>query len=151
MMKRSQNFSHIETATRNFKTYTKLVLVGCILFTLYFATTLGAEDSWDRDEEEFFISLALSAVSLLYIFLVDKLFYIPLLEHKDWVSQQGIFSNAIPIVSAKHESEINIIKGEKMKSFSVADELLKWAKLKEDGHITEQEFNEAREKLLQRT
>ncbi|WP_409526790.1 hypothetical protein [Pseudomonas paracarnis] len=27
---------------------------------------------------------------------------------------------------------------------------MKWAKLKEDGHITEQEFNDARKKLLQR-
>jgi hypothetical protein len=33
----------------------------------------------------------------------------------------------------------------------VADELLKWAKLKEDGHITEAEFNEAREKLLKKS
>ena len=37
-----------------------------------------------------------------------------------------------------------------MKSFSVADELIKWAKLKEDGHISEQEYNDARKKLLQR-
>ncbi len=43
---------------------------------------------------------------------------------------------------------IDIIKSEKLKQYSVADELLKWAKLKEDGHITEEEFNEARKKLL---
>ena len=33
---------------------------------------------------------------------------------------------------------------------SVADELLKWAKLKEDGHISEEEFQEARDKLLKK-
>ncbi len=33
---------------------------------------------------------------------------------------------------------------------SVADELLKWAKLKEDGHISEEEFKEARDKLLKK-
>ena len=47
-------------------------------------------------------------------------------------------------------NEVDIIKGERLRTFSVADELIKWAKLKEDGHITEQEFNDARKKLLQR-
>ena len=47
-------------------------------------------------------------------------------------------------------SEVDIIKGEKLKQYSVADELIKWGKLKEDGHISEDEFNEAREKLLKR-
>ncbi len=46
---------------------------------------------------------------------------------------------------------IDIIKSEKLKQYSVADELLKWAKLKEDGHITEEEFNEARKKILKRS
>lgn len=45
-------------------------------------------------------------------------------------------------------SEVSIIKGKNFKSYSVADELLKWAKLKEEGHITEGQFNEARNKLL---
>ena len=38
--------------------------------------------------------------------------------------------------------EVDIIKGEKLKHYSVADELMKWAKLKEEGHISEDEFNE---------
>ncbi|WP_341303203.1 hypothetical protein [Pseudomonas sp. TMP25] len=41
-----------------------------------------------------------------------------------------------------------IIKSEKMKSYSVADELLKWAKLKEDGLISEKEFQIARDKIM---
>ena len=48
------------------------------------------------------------------------------------------------------EREVDIIKGEKLKQYSVADELMKWAKLKEEGHISEDEFNEARAKLLKR-
>ena len=48
------------------------------------------------------------------------------------------------------DSEIDIIKGEKLKYYSVADELIKWAKLKEDGLISENEFNEARAKILKR-
>jgi hypothetical protein len=46
------------------------------------------------------------------------------------------------------EPKMDIIKSEKLKQFSVADELSKWAKLKEDGHITEEEFDEARKSLL---
>jgi hypothetical protein len=29
---------------------------------------------------------------------------------------------------------VDIIKGQKLKQYSVADELIKWGKLKEDGH-----------------
>ncbi len=65
---------------------------------------------------------------------------------RKWVSVKGIFLSKLKSAGA----EINIIKGEKLKQYSVADELLKWAKLKEDGHITEEEFNEARTKLLNR-
>ena len=44
--------------------------------------------------------------------------------------------------------ESQIIKNENMRSYSVADELLKWAKLKEDGLISEEEFKKAREKIM---
>ena len=43
---------------------------------------------------------------------------------------------------------LNIIKTEKFKSYSVADELTKWADLKEKGLVTVEEFNEAKKKLL---
>ena len=35
--------------------------------------------------------------------------------------------------------------------YSVADELMKWGKLKEEGHISEDEFNQAKAKLLKGT
>jgi hypothetical protein len=44
----------------------------------------------------------------------------------------------------------NIIKSGKLKSYSVADELLKWNKLKEDGIVSEEEYNQARNKLFER-
>ena len=45
-------------------------------------------------------------------------------------------------------NEIKIIKGENLRSYSVADELSKWAKLRDEGVISEQEFQEARNKIL---
>lgn len=53
-------------------------------------------------------------------------------------------------IKSTTESEMNIIKGEKLKQYSVADELMKWGKLKEKGHISEDEFNQAKAKLLKR-
>ncbi len=63
----------------------------------------------------------------------------------------GIFSSKAKSSIFSHmPTGVDIIKGEKQKQYSVADELLKWAKLKEDGHITDDEFNDARKKLLER-
>ncbi|MCP4614770.1 MAG: hypothetical protein GY845_39315, partial [Planctomycetes bacterium] len=43
---------------------------------------------------------------------------------------------------------VEIIKAEKFKSYSVADELMKWAELKKKGSITEDEYLAAKDKLL---
>lgn len=41
-----------------------------------------------------------------------------------------------------------IIKIQGLKSYSVADELLKWSKLRDEGLVSEDEYHEARAKLL---
>lgn len=148
MMKKNSDFSHIETAVRIYKGYVYIALIGSGLFALYFATTLGASDRWDRQTEEFILSTALAGIALLYIILLNVLFLNPLRCHAQWVEANGIFSGKAKTVP--DTNDVDIIKGERLRTFSVADELIKWAKLKEDGHITEQEFNDARKKLLQR-
>ncbi|MEU6148358.1 SHOCT domain-containing protein [Streptomyces sp. NPDC047081] len=151
MMKRNGDFSHVETGVKNFRGYCYLALLVAVLFALYFATTLGASSRWERQVEEFIISSVFAGIAITYILLVNKLFLSPLASHARWVEVNGIFSNKSRSALEKGKStDIDIIKGEKMKSFSVADELIKWAKLKEDGHISEQEFQDARAKLLQR-
>ena len=97
------------------------------------------------------ISLVLAGICVVYLILVKTLFLKPLTSHSEWVAVNGMFSaKAKSIQKTKSESEVDIIKGEKLKQYSVADELIKWGKLKEDGLISEDEFNEAREKLLKR-
>jgi hypothetical protein len=151
MMKKNEDFSHVSTAVRNFRGYTSLLLVGCILSAAYCATTLNAEDSWRRQDEELIISLIFAGICIVYLTIVKTLFLNPLTSHSEWVEVNGMFSaKAKSDPKTKTESEVNIIKGEKLKQYSVADELIKWGKLKEDGHISEDEFNEAREKLLKR-
>lgn len=148
MMKKNSDFSHITTAVKNTRIYAYICLAIASCFALWFATTLGAEDRWDRKGEEFFASCGAVLLAFVYIQILNKLFYKPLSLHEQWVSLNGVFTNKVKI--PKEENGVDIIRGEKMKSFSVADELTKWAKLKEDGHITEKEYNEARRKLLER-
>lgn len=151
MMKKNEDFSHVATAVRNFRAYVSLILIGCVVVAGYSATTLNAEDYWDRKDEELFASLAFAGICVAYLLFVKFLFINPLSRHSEWVEVNGIF-----VTKQKNsgepaaKSEFDIIKGEKLKQYSVADELIKWAKLKEDGHISEEEFHEAREKLLKR-
>jgi len=156
MLKKNEDFSHIQTAARNSKAYFSLLLTGCILAAVYFGSTYGSPDhtssygSW-YNKDEFTVSLVLSGIALTYIILINILFLKPLISHSEWVEKNGIFSSKTKSsISSTEASDVNIIKGEKLKQYSVADELLKWAKLKEDGHISESEFNEARAKLLRR-
>lgn len=148
MMKKNNDFSHITTAVRSVRLYLYVSLAITGVFAAWFATTLGADDRWDRETHEFLVSCFAAGVVLFYLFILNVLFYKPLSQHKAWVADNGIFSNK-PKANTQ-SSDIDIIKGERMKSFSVADELIKWARLKEDGHISEQEYNDARKKLLQR-
>lgn len=150
MMKKNQDFSSIDTAVKNFKGYAWLALIGCTLSSLYFGYKLFIEEeSWYGDQ--FFGSLFFSVTAFAYLIAVETLFYSPLKKHSEWVTVNDFFSTKPKsAINGGAESEVDIIKGEKLKQYSVADELIKWAKLKEDGHISEDEFNEARAKLLKR-
>jgi hypothetical protein len=152
MMKKNQEFSSIDTAVKNFKGYTWLALIGCALSSLYFGYKFFTnKSSWNYDDGPFLISMMFSAISIVYLIAVQFLFYSPLKKHSEWVAVNGIFSTKPKSATKTNvESELDIIKGEKLKQYSVADELIKWAKLKEDGHISEDDFNEARLKLLKR-
>ncbi len=151
MMKRNQDFSSIETAVKNFKGYTFLALIGCSISSIYWGSKYFSEEySWHYDDE-FFVSLIFSGIAFAYLVAVQVLFYSPMNRHREWIEINGIFSTKTkPNMSSNVHSEVDIIKGEKLKQYSVADELTKWAKLKEDGYISEEEFNEARAKLLKR-
>lgn len=149
MLKKHEDFSHIETAVRNSRVYILLMLVGCIVTGLYAG---GVYFTWQRGLVELVICMVLSVIAIIYLVVMKTLFLDPLLSHSEWVEVNGIFSSKPKATSAKcEESKIDIIKSERLRSYSVADELAKWIKLKDDGHISEEEYNEARKNLLQRT
>lgn len=153
MLRRTNDFSHIETAARNFKIYCWLVVAGFVIAAISLENQ-AVDQVWEeqgRNREVFAFSI-FAGISGVYILALNYFFLNPLRRHRAWIQQNGIFSNRSKEESLDAEpTSIDIIKGERLRSFSVADELLKWAKLKEDGHISEQEFNEARAKLLQKS
>ncbi len=153
-MKKNQDFSSIDTAVQYFKGYTWLAIIGLSLASIYWGDKYLRleEDLYGGYEKSFFLSLIFTGISFAYLIVVQVLFYSPLKNHKEWVAVNGIFSTKPKTdTGGSNQSEVDIIKGEKLKQYSVADELTKWAKLKEDGHISKDEFNEARAKLLKRS
>ena len=150
MMKKNEDFSHLATGIKNFNGYMTLLLIGCLLSAAYCAA-LNAKDSWNMYGEELIIFLILAGICIAYLIVMKNLFKSPLSAHAEWIEINGIFATKPKSdKDAGINSEVDIIKNEKLKQYSVADELTKWAKLKEDGHISEEEFNDARTKLLKR-
>jgi hypothetical protein len=66
----------------------------------------------------------------------------------------GPFTRQLPVWrAARSQKQMNtnnnrIIGRDSLTPYSIADELLKWSKLREDGLITEDEYQEARMNLL---
>ncbi len=85
----------------------------------------------------------LIAVKLL-MFVFNSLFFRPLEEHQNWVIKNGIFAD----LKDSQENSTSIIGRDKLSSFSIADELLKWNNLLEKGLISKEEFEKAKEKLM---
>lgn len=134
LMKKNRDFSHIETAVRHFNIAT-LVISVITLFTLL---------SMSIDIEGYFI---LVGIPLLTLPITHFLFYVPLRNQREWAASNGIFSSKRKTVEKNTaiDAPVQEPNGDQK---SVADELLKWSKLKEDGHISDEEFNQAKSKLL---
>jgi hypothetical protein len=153
MMKKNQDFSSIDASVKIFRGYVWLSLIVGI-FTMFFSLSeaVGCSRYCNNEFKYFFISLLGVAIPIIYLIAVDHLFYSPLKKHSEWVAINGIFSGKSKSeIKSATESEMDIIKAEKLKQYSVADELMKWGKLKEEGHISEDEFNQAKAKLLKGT
>ena len=136
-------------AVRGASVYIMIGLVICAGVVAWNAVAWDKNRSYGNGfkEEMMIVFSVVGVLAFVYKLALKKLLHEPLLAHKEWVELNGVFSSK---PKNQGSSEIDIIKGERLKSFSVADELIKWARLKEDGHISEQEFNDARKKLFQR-
>lgn len=157
MAHRNRDFSHIAVAQKNYSRYFNLLSISVVALAAYdiFHHRVLYGASWaaifsDIDVSwKYFLALAILAGIAVYQFAGRAFFLAPLLEHEHWVENHGLVLRVRP-PELPDQRAVNIIKGEKLRTFSVADELLKWAKLKENGHITEAEFIAARKALLKR-
>ncbi|MEA1972399.1 MAG: SHOCT domain-containing protein [Candidatus Cloacimonadota bacterium] len=83
------------------------------------------------------------AVSLL-MSLFGFLYFRPLEEHQEWIVNNGIFFD----FKEDEDDSTGIMGRDKLSSFSVADELIKWNDLLEKELISQEEFDKAKQKLL---
>ncbi|MGL5039489.1 MAG: SHOCT domain-containing protein [Aeromonas sp.] len=146
MMKKNKDFSHLATGIKNFNSYVTLLLIGWVLLAAYVATSIH-----HMRPNAYIIFIIFPGICIAYLIAMKVLFKAPLSAHAEWIEINGFFATKPKSgKNANINTEIEIIKGEKFRQYSVADELTKWAKLKEDGHISEEMFNEARTKILKR-
>jgi hypothetical protein len=170
MTKKNHDFSHIDTAARFLKiVFLMGLLVATAIAIYYFNYYVSNAHEWYYDSGMFAgtydgiesevmfalsrvpVSISIAIAALSYFLCIHYLFHTPLRRHSVWVEHNPIFfKGSQRTENIEKERELDIIKGEKLKQYSVADEMIKWAKLKEDGHISEEEFQEAREKLLKK-
>lgn len=162
LMKKNNDFSSIEASVKAFNIYCFLIsIIGLIWFVVFSVMSvseyLSDPNDWRNISALEFAGISalfagILAVIFAHVFMTKRLYLVPLRNHSEWVVANGIFSNksqTTPQASPKHG--IDILQSQKLKQYSVADELVKWAKLKEDGHISDDEFDEARSKLLGRS
>lgn len=88
--------------------------------------------------------LILSFVPFVYYFLYCYLYCYPIIKSQDSIT---CFLSEREQVKSK-SGTINIIKGERLKSYSVAEELTKWHALNKQGVISDKEYQEVKDKLL---
>lgn len=164
MARRNQDFSYIRNTMVAIRWYLYLLAAGL------FATAAGLWiDSYSPGIEELGLFLT-PLIPLISLVLVRIMFYQPLLEHSDWVIKHGIFSNehsvqresmstcqrllsrlfsrkktttqsSLPVQSALSASNVDN---------SPIDELERWARLYDANAISEDEYFQAKQALMQR-
>lgn len=135
IMHKNKSFSSMVMSRKIINAY--LGLLGCI--SLLFAF------NYSYDSIKVVVSISFFFGFLCLIPLFNYLYFSVLAKHEQWVIENGIFADA-PKESKKQSA---IIGRDNLSTFSVADELLKWNELLEKGLISKEEFETAKQKLLQ--
>ena len=120
-----------------------LLLYICTLLVISIITALAVR----YNDVTYTILIILLTNSIIY-FLSDILYFNIIKRHEKWILNNGIFADFKGEKSfiEKTTEKIQTIKKE---STNTADELLKWAELKEKGLITDEEFQKGKEKILE--
>lgn len=176
LLKKNREFSAIESSYKAYQLYTSLLLLALVIAALYFGFEYivtsepqepelprdSAWQAWRRYDNDYLDYIRLKSFGVgcagyamlvaAYQFAARYLYFLPLNRHRQWVEKNGIFSS-VELASAEGKSDSGDAKIRSSGGFgtySVADELRKWADLREEGVVSEQEFQEARDTLLKR-
>lgn len=133
IIKTNKNFDSVGTSYM-------ITVIACILAAAgwFFA----ASESRNFFEGNLFSIFSIG--SLILIPLLNILFFSILEKHEEWIITNGLFADEPTQV----KKQSVIIGRDNLSTFSIADEMLKWNELLEKGLITQEEFNEAKQKLL---
>jgi hypothetical protein len=160
MMRTNSDFNHVDVTVKYAKLYFKILLglsaaATALLFILALASAAEINSDLFADIGYVRWDFVLVPLLLFVIFYgcvaaTEHWYYLPLKRHNEWVIAKGAFSRKPKDRDVRNRSatERSTSRDEKPKQFSVADELAKWAKLREDGLVSEKEFEEARSRLL---
>lgn len=144
MMHKNKDFIFIDIAMKRYKFYCYALSAALAAYATAAMLGLTGEHKWRR-EEEFLTYIFLALLPLVSIKVTNFLFYKPLFSHSEWVSVHGVFNTKKTMLTSQMKSSTD---SGLVKSTSIASELEKLSKLKNDGHISEEEFIDAKNKIL---
>ena len=139
--KKDKNIKYLYNVKKFLLIYISILF---IIFIISFIMMLESEGSVSDiigfSIVNFFINFTIYCLSNILYFNIIK-------KHEKWILNNGLFADYKDEKSfiEKATEKIKIIKKE---STNTADELLKWAELKEKGLITDEEFQKAKDKIL---
>ncbi len=138
LMRRDRSVEIVLKAVKIVVIYTKtLVILIFIVVLLNFM--------WDEIDLD--MVLIFSIITLisggLYLTLLTNLVHKPVEIYGEYLSKQAALTET-------QESTSTILNKENNKIYSVADELLKWKELKDNGVITEEEFVQMKAKIMKK-
>ncbi|WP_404482495.1 DUF2628 domain-containing protein [Novosphingobium sp. BL-52-GroH] len=149
------NTAHLKTSTKLVSGVGKALLVlsaavGCLFFVLFLSA--GSHELFYRDSVSFYpgrVSLAafiLAALSWTAVLALRYLWLNPLLRQLDAI-RSFLFGIQMP----KRPKVQKIMSRDGLQPYSVADEIAKWKALYDQGVIDDDEYRQARSRLLNPT
>jgi len=160
VMKKDKSFSPIKSSRKQIKAYLIMLSLGAtvLISAAYYNDNT---DYWHREDmqvqayvEKIQQETAMIAgagllltpilVSML-MSLFGFLYFTPLQNHQTWVVNRGVFSDE---KESDENDSAGIMGRDKLSAFSVADELMKWNELLDKKIISQDDFDKAKQKLL---
>lgn len=153
MADRKRDSGYIGFASRVIDGYAQLVFALSFVTTAYYIYEYANHEYsyYHGSDVEQILTFGIITVGALAMMVAQKyLFLQPLVAHSDWIDSHGVFRSKARPKTAKSNAPSRLQVRKYRTGQSVADELMKWGKLRDDGHISDAEFFEMKDQLLQR-